>query len=321
MKAVLLAAGRGTRLLPITNTITKQMIKIAGKPLLEHIIDDLVDNGYDEICIVIGHYGNQIKKYFECGKKFNAKISYVNQKEYKGTADATYYAKRFVGKDSFLLYLSDTLIPNLSIYLKKFSKSGESVQLLSSKVKSSEIKNVGNIQINKKNFVIKIIEKPTTKTSNLAWAGVALFRTNLIFQKIHSLKLPMKEEYDITDAINDLILCKIPVKNYCCEEFLDSGTPRGFHKLMKFILTNKLTTQNRDFLKFKNIKIKKAVYVGKNCSFGYNTTLGPYVSIDDNVNIADNVKISESVILDGTEIKLDSHISKSLIFGTEVLFF
>ena len=64
MKAVLLAAGRGTRLQPITNAISKQMIKIAGKPLLEYIIDDLVDHGYDEICIVIGHHGNQIKKYF-----------------------------------------------------------------------------------------------------------------------------------------------------------------------------------------------------------------------------------------------------------------
>ena len=76
MKAVLLAAGKGSRLRPLTNTISKQMISIAGKPLVEYIINELSGLGFNEICIVIGHNGNQIKKYFGNGDKFKIKIKY-----------------------------------------------------------------------------------------------------------------------------------------------------------------------------------------------------------------------------------------------------
>ena len=72
MKAIILAAGVGKRLRPITNSIPKSMIKIRNKPILEYIVNDLVNFGFNEICVVIGHHGNQIKKYFGCGDKFSA---------------------------------------------------------------------------------------------------------------------------------------------------------------------------------------------------------------------------------------------------------
>ena len=168
MKAVLLAAGKGIRLRPITDKIPKQMIKIAGKPLLEYIINDLVSCGFDKICIVIGHHGDQIKEYFLDGKKFNAKIQYVEQRKFKGTADATRHTKKFVNNESFLLYLSDTMIPNFDDILKNLLKSNEDVEILSTKILHSQLQKVGNIQINDKNYVTKIIEKPSKGTGNLA---------------------------------------------------------------------------------------------------------------------------------------------------------
>ncbi|MGI0009833.1 MAG: sugar phosphate nucleotidyltransferase, partial [Nitrosopumilaceae archaeon] len=144
MKAVLLAAGVGQRLRPITNSIPKQMISIGGKPLLEYIINDITSLGFDKICIVIGHHGNQIKNYFGEGRRFNATIEYVTQQEYKGTADATNYARKFVGKDKFLLYLSDTIIPKrLHEHVQYMLTEDSEANILSAKVSLEKMVRAG----------------------------------------------------------------------------------------------------------------------------------------------------------------------------------
>ena len=147
MKAVLLAAGKGTRLLPISDFISKQMMPIAGKFLLEYIIEDLVDSGFDELCLVIGHLGHQIKDHFGNGDKFNAKIQYITQNEQLGTANALQYAKQFVGTDTFLVYLSDTIIPKgLNPHIKNILNDKSDVNILSANVPNNQISEVGTIQ-------------------------------------------------------------------------------------------------------------------------------------------------------------------------------
>ncbi|MFX1234248.1 MAG: sugar phosphate nucleotidyltransferase, partial [Promethearchaeota archaeon] len=111
MKAVILAAGKGKRLRPITATRPKPLIPIAGRPLLEHNILGLIDAGIDQILLVVGYKEEMIKDYFGSGKeKFNVNINYVTQEEYLGTAHATGYARDFVKNDHFLLMNGDLLV-------------------------------------------------------------------------------------------------------------------------------------------------------------------------------------------------------------------
>lgn len=306
MKAVLLAAGLGTRLLPITKKISKQMIPIAGKPLLEYIIKDLVSCGIDNICIVVGHLEDQIKEYFHDGKKFNLKIQYVLQKNYKGTADAILYAKDFVGNDPFLLYHADTIIsPDFINKINQMKNTNSDVEILTSEVPESLLNAVGTVRTDKKNFVTQIDEKSNQPKSKLGWSGVAIFNDNTIFQEIIKIDFQDSKEINITDGINKLISLKKTVHNFTCSSFIDSGTPKGLLEASKYILKEKLSDIKHEL---KNSKITNPVFIGKNCNIENNCLIGPYVSIENNVLIHEHATIKNSIILDDVEVSSNKKI-------------
>ena len=112
LKACILAAGKGTRLVPLTETRPKPIIPIAGKPLLQHTIEILRENKIDDILIIDGYLKEQIQEYFKNGKKFNVNISYIEQKSYQGTAHAANLAKEFVGDNPFILLYGDLFMDN-----------------------------------------------------------------------------------------------------------------------------------------------------------------------------------------------------------------
>ena len=311
MKAVLLAAGKGSRLEPITNHIPKQMIKIASKPFLEYIIDDLVRCGFDEILIIIGHHGDQIKKYFQNVLKFNNKIQFVTQKEYKGTGDAIKYAKQFVGNNKFLVYLADTIIPyKLKDYLEELVADNDDISILSSVIQQSKISSVGNILLENE-YVINISEKPLETKSNLAWAGLAFFKDGYIFEVLEDLAPSLSGEYDITEAMNLAILHNKKIKNHLCDKYIDSGTPNDLLETLKYILNKEQSHKN--ILNLKTTTVLSPTYIGKNCKFGKKVQIGPFVSMEDGVCIGDNVKIAEALILDDVQIPENKILSKIII--------
>lgn len=310
MKAVLLAAGRGQRLRPITNSIPKPMMPIAGKPFLEYVIDDITNIGFDDICIVIGHHGNQIKDYFGDGRKFNVQIQYVIQKEFKGTADATNCAKEFVNEDKFLLYLSDTIIPNIDLCLKNMLKNDSEIDILSAKIPHDEITSAGAIELND-GYVQKISEKPSQTSSNLVWAGVALFKSNFIFKIIENLESSFTGEYEITEAMNLAITHNKKIRNHLCDRYIDSGTVDGLIEATKFILGQKYTQSSHSYAK-SDVVLVEPFYIGKNCLIGNNVEIGPFASIGNNVKIGDNVKLKEAIILDGANVLPNQNIYKTI---------
>jgi glucose-1-phosphate thymidylyltransferase len=310
MKVVLLAAGKGKRLSPITEKLPKQMIKIVGKPILEHIIQYLAKHNFDDICIIIGHQSEQIKKYFGDGSNFGVKITYVYQKEQKGTAHATYLSKNFVGQDNFLLYLADTIIPNdLNNFLQKTSKNFD-IEILSSDVNKEKSNSVGTISYKGDGLVTEILEKNNVDGVVLAWAGIALFKSNKIFKTIEELQPSIREEYEITDAINNLIQNGSQVRHHRYFSFIDAGTVKGLLDLQKFLLKEK-----KSELQSSSIILSNTVYIGENCKFGKNLTIGPFVSIGNNVIIEDNIIIQNSIILDNSRIDSNTKIMDSILFN------
>ncbi|TES95383.1 MAG: glucose-1-phosphate thymidylyltransferase, partial [Promethearchaeota archaeon] len=230
MKAVILAAGKGTRLNPITSLRPKPMIPLGGKPLLEHAILNLRDIGVQEILIIVGYKEEIIKNYFGNGlSKFNVKIEYVTQLEHLGTAHAVGFAKDFVGKDDFLLMYGDLLTDPqvfrdvLEIY-KKSSCEG-----LISLFEVNNPKEYGIISLNKEAYVENITEKPSVDLNlgNLANAGIFIFNP-LIFKAIELTELSIRNEYEFTDSMLIMInQLKGKIKGYVIKDLFwsDIGLP------------------------------------------------------------------------------------------------
>jgi len=171
MKAVILAAGEGVRMRPLTNNCPKPMIKILGKPLLHHIIEALPDE-VNELILVVGYLGDQIEKYF--GKQFGRfKIKYVRQKEKLGTGHALHLCKKFLGREKFLMLYADDLQSktDLTDLLK------HPLALLVRRVKDP--RRFGVVAADKKGRILEIVEKPEHPVSNLASTGVKVLDSRI----------------------------------------------------------------------------------------------------------------------------------------------
>jgi NDP-sugar pyrophosphorylase family protein len=302
MKAILLAAGLGNRLLPITESIPKPMIKIADKPILEYILNNLITAGFDDFCIVVGHQANQIKNHFKNWNKSGIKITFVTQNSLLGTADALSCAKNFVHNENFLVYLSDTLIPNLPNILNKIKNNDSDISLISSQNYSNPSNSIGNI-VTTGNIVTHISEKSNSSNSTLAWAGIAFFKDNSIFDVIKKLTLSKTDEYDITEAMNLMLKNKKIIQNFTCDEFIDCGTLDGLLNGLSFIVS----------------KIPNLSYVSKDCILGTNVTIEQNVSIGKNCKIGNNVKLSNCILLDDTFIENNKEIENMVIGGNKIL--
>jgi len=235
LKAVILSAGRGNRIKPFEQNLPKGLIPINGKPMLEIIIDDIKSIGIFEIILVVGYKSHDIIQYFGDGTKFGIKIDYVIQDQQLGTGNALSYAKSIVGDDSFLVHLGDAINPNAlkNTFTDMFESKSE-ISILISPAKNSQNKAVGNIEI-KNNQVIRIAEKIDLKNANFFWAGVAFFKNNKIFSKLIHLKPSHTGEFEITDALNELLCDGVIMDSFICEKSIDAGTEDGINESSTFL--------------------------------------------------------------------------------------
>ncbi len=198
LKAVVLAAGKGIRLLPITEEFPKAMIEVAGKPLLARILEVLSGANINEAVIVVGHKKEQIMEYF--GNEFNGiKINYAFQEKQLGTAHAIGMARPHINSD-FILTYGDVLFES-SLIKELAEKKGYDVVMVGRKVQ--DIGRFGAIELDEEGFVKNIIEKPKpgeTKTDIINY-GIYRF-SKKIFDAIERTEInPIRNEYEITDSL------------------------------------------------------------------------------------------------------------------------
>jgi bifunctional UDP-N-acetylglucosamine pyrophosphorylase/glucosamine-1-phosphate N-acetyltransferase len=333
MKAVILAAGEGKRLRPITYTRPKPLIPIAGKPLLEYTILGLRNSGITDILLIVGYKEDDIKSYFGDGKeKFNLNIQYLTQDKYLGTAHAAGLARDFVRNDNFLLMYGDILIDiNLfKIIIKKFEEI--KAQGLISLIKVPNPQDYGIISLNSEGFVQKIEEKPPvdSDSGDLANAGIFIF-TPLIFEAISKTGKSIRGEYEFTDSM-EILFNELNgnILGYDIESLFwsDIGLPWQLLDANKFLLDqipNEILGNVEE-----NVTISGNVYIGSNtivksgttiqgpCFIGENTRLGPnaflrpYCSIGDDCHIGIS-ETKNSIIFSGTKVPHFNYIGDSIL--------
>lgn len=218
MKAVILAAGKGTRMKELTNEIPKPMLRVHGKPILEHILDGLRSAGIREIFIVTGYRAEVVESYFGDGSKWGARIAYGRQLVQDGTGKAPELAKEFVGVDNFLLTYGDILVKpeTYGQMIRRFDEGTFGGVIT---VTGSQDVTQGGLNFFDDRFCLtKLVEKPSQaqieqlrregllKPGDTAWynAGIYIFRP-VVFEFTAKLQKSPRGEYELTDAVNALV--------------------------------------------------------------------------------------------------------------------
>jgi UDP-N-acetylglucosamine diphosphorylase / glucose-1-phosphate thymidylyltransferase / UDP-N-acetylgalactosamine diphosphorylase / glucosamine-1-phosphate N-acetyltransferase / galactosamine-1-phosphate N-acetyltransferase len=218
MKAVILAAGKGTRMRELTNELPKPMLKVQGKPILQHIIEGILSAGVKEIFIVTGFRADVIENYFGDGSKWNAKIVYGRQVVQDGTGKAPELAKDFVGASSFILTYGDILVKP-ETYRQMIHRFNEDYFSGVITVTAGEDVTKGGLNFFDEKFCLKrLVEKPGAeqleqlrregwlKSDEPVWynAGIYIFKPSL-FEFTAKLQKSLRGEYELTDAVNGLL--------------------------------------------------------------------------------------------------------------------
>jgi len=209
-KAIVLAAGKGARLMPLTLAMPKEMIRVGVKPVIEHVIEVLKAGGISEVLIVVGRKKEAIMDYLGSGERLGVDIYYRIQEEPKGTADAVYKGRDFIGSDSFVIIYGDNYLKPYNS-LKKVVKFHESMKADATLVLHpvKDPREFGIVKIDGKGKVLGMIEKPslkeagsfTTKGVYLNIAGVLVLRST-VFGYIEKTKPGKGRERWLTDSID-----------------------------------------------------------------------------------------------------------------------
>jgi dTDP-glucose pyrophosphorylase len=202
-KAVLLAAGRGTRMRELTADLPKPMINVRNKPVLLHIIEGLQGAGIKSFLIVVGYRGDVVRDYFGDGTCLGLQIKYVNQVVQDGTGRVVDLTRDFVCQGPFILSYGDILVDATNY--RHLADIPDDVEALISVKHGEDVSKGGAVFLNDRFELIDLREKPLPGEPTSPWynAGLYAFRQS-IFDFTAKLEASPRGEYELTDAIRNL---------------------------------------------------------------------------------------------------------------------
>lgn len=331
MKAAILAAGEGVRLQPITATRPKHLIKVGGKPILEHCLNALKASGIKEVVIVVHYMADAIRTYFDDGKKFGLKIEYAEQKTVLGTGNAVSVIEPYMQED-FLLTNGDLLfdVEVAKIVIDLHQKERPAATMAIVPVEKPE--NYGIVELENDNKVKHIIEKPTHEESptNLANAGIYVFSSE-IFAKLKQISASARGEWEIPDALSLLINegRTVMAAKIANRQWVDIGRPwdlldanrwaltRVKHKTNGTIengahLIGQITVAETARIR-SGAYIEGPAYIDEESDVGPNCYIRPNTSIGRKVRIGNACEVKNSIVMDNVHVGHLSYVGDSII--------
>ena len=328
-KAALLAAGESTRMMPLTANMPKHLLPIAGKPLVFHTLEALRDAGIKETLMIVGYRGEELKKGIDSVDWSPMSISYVEQKERRGTAHAAGHAKEFAGDDQLIVMNGDIMMGPDAFkgLIQHHKKGGFELTLTVFPIDDPSPYGVVAVTDGK---ATELIEKPSKNqmVSNLVNVGMYAAGPSL-WESIENTKLSQRNEYEITDSITMLI------KNGNVGAFsipswwLDVGKPWDLLKANKKLLgsihkqiageVEKGATLKGEVIVEKGATIRSGAYVegptfiGEDSVIGPNCYIRPHTSLGKGVKVGNGCEVKNSLIMDGSSIGHLSYVGDSVI--------
>ncbi len=314
MKAIIPVAGAGTKLRPHTHTQPKPLIPVAGRPILGHILDNLIAAGIQDFVFIIGYLGEKIEEFIqeEYGDRIHAE--FVIQGPREGLAHAIGMASEEIkaSNDGILIVLGDTIvdIDYPGILASEYSVLGvDTVE---------DPRSFGVAKLNEEGFITSLVEKPSIPKSNLALAGIYRIReTDALLNAIEHLisnQIRTQTEFHLTDALMRMVEDGIRMKTIKVNNWFDCG------KKETLLSTNRILLGRQDISihqpeGLENSILVQPVSIAKGAKIR-NSIIGPFVAIGAGV-IMENSIVSDSII--GEYSQLDSIILKCSVVGNDAI--
>ncbi len=300
MKAVIPVAGIGKRLRPQTYTTPKALIRVAGRPMLGHIIDSLLDMGVDELIPIIGYKGEMIREYID--NNYDVQVNYVEQKEQKGIAHAVGLTRDYADDSELIILLGDTII---EADFGRIPAAGDFV------LGVREVDNPGRFGIVElsEGLITGIEEKPDQPKSNLAIVGLYYFSDSAPLYracaKVIDENIKTKGEYQLTDALALMLEEGLEFKPYTIDNWFDCG------KIETLLETNRiLLDKSGEAPERKGSIIIPPCSIDEDCRLE-GSIIGPYVSVSRGCRITNSI-VKDS-ILNGESLLENAIISGSVL--------
>lgn len=325
MKALILAAGEGTRLRPLTTNIPKPLLTVAGKPYLAHLVQALRDAGITEQCILVGWKSNRVKESFGDGRHMGVELTYLEQKERLGTANAIGVAEGSMDGD-FVCVNGDVVM------------SPEAVAEMVEEFRMDRTPFMGAVEVpdphrfgvvqHDHGKLVRIVEKPANPPSRLINGGF-FGLTSEVFEHIHRTERSPRGEYEFTDTLNMMAGAMDVMVRRIKGDWMDVGYPWELLRANEFLMGRmkgevKGTVEPGAVLKGEvfveegalirsGSYIEGPVYISRGCDIGPNCYIRPSTCLGEGVRVGSAVEIKNSIIMRRTHVPHHNYVGDSIV--------
>ncbi len=321
MKAVILAAGEGKRMHPLTYTRPKVMVPLAGKPILEHLISETKLAGITEFILIVGYFDESIRNYFGDGERFGINIEYHTQRKQLGTADAIRDIDKLT-QGNFLLVNGDAIFQCEDI--RRIIAGNQFAMGL---IEMADTTDMGVVELTD-GKVSQIHEKLENPPSKLVNAGIYLL-TPEIFSAIAAIPSSPRGEYELTDALQLLIdnggSISAEMINYWLnitypwdmleanESLLSKMEPFNFGIIEENAVLKGPVSIGKGTVVKSGAYIVGPVIIGSDCEIGPNCYIRPCTAIGDRCHIGASVEVKNSIVMNGSNVPHHNYVGDSII--------
>ncbi|MBI5464645.1 MAG: NTP transferase domain-containing protein [Ignavibacteriales bacterium] len=301
MRAIIPVAGIGSRLRPHTYTIPKVLINVAGKPIIGHILDKILESGFTEATIVIGYLGDKIQDYVHEHYP-SMRVDFVEQEERLGLGHAIYLSRHTISRSPILIILGDTIF---DVDLKAMMQNSHSVL----GVKHVDDPRRFGVAELTDGFISQLIEKPEQPQSHLAVVGLYYIQQPQLMvdclKELVKSNARTKGEFQLTDALQLMIDRGEKIKPFPVEGWYDCGKPETLLSTNQHLLSRLAQPAPVD-----GVVIVPPVFVSST-ALVKNAVIGPYATIADGATVENSV-IQNTIISEGASVK-DAMLKDSIV--------
>jgi bifunctional UDP-N-acetylglucosamine pyrophosphorylase/glucosamine-1-phosphate N-acetyltransferase len=329
MKAVILAAGEGSRMWPLAETRPKHLLPIAGKPLLGHVLTALAENAISDVTLVVGFQEDVIRKTLATGEEYGVRLNYVKQPRWTGTAAALGRAYNALGIDRFLAVYGDLMIDSIAVRI--LIEKAVSCPRVMGVVRMPDITQYGFVELRDER-VTNIVEKPSKMRSKPGWINAGMYVLDGdVFKAIAKTRASQRAEYELTTSLQLLIkngkeinAAIIPDSNW-----LDVGRPWDLlaanERALTTLRSRKLGTVEAGVTIKGPVLIEQGaviksgsylegpLYCGKGCKVGPHARIRPFTSLEADVVVGHSCDVKNSIIMKGSKVPHLSYVGDSII--------
>ncbi len=331
MKAIVLCAGKGTRLRPLTHSTPKHLIPVGNRAILSYVLSQIADAGIREVGIIISpDSGAHIREAIGAGEQWGLEVQYITQEVPGGLAHAVKMSRGFLGSSDFLMFLGDNLIEGgVSSLLEEFAATRPHGLVLLKAV--ADPRRFGVAELDDQGHVVRLVEKPKEPKSNLALVGAYVF-TREVHDAIDRIGPSWRGELEITDAIQTLLDAgKAVVSHELKGWWLDTGTKEDILEANRVLLGSNYAGEGQGQVSgleacqggvdadaaLAACDVVEPVSVAEKCVLD-NSRIGPNVSLGPGVKITGST-VTNSIVMEGVQIIGPLVIEDSIVGSRSVI--